>query len=186
MNLPRTLILPALVFAGFSSQVFADALDEIRNYREYSPLFSSAGQPSEEQLQDLGEAGFERIVYIAFANSRGAIADEDQRVKDLGMDYVQIPVVWEAPTRADFELFAAAMESAPGKRTLLHCQANYRASAFAFLYRVLYRDVPMSEAKADMNSVWMPDGAWKQLIFELLEAHGKSPDCAGCDWSSEG
>ena len=177
-----SVLIPVMIFPG---ALHADSLEEIKNYREYSPAFASAGQPSRDQFAELKEAGFERIVYIAFANSKGAVSDEDQVVKDLGMDYAQVPVAWEAPTRADFDAFAAVMQSAPEKKTLLHCQANYRATAFAFLYRVIYRDVPLAEAKADMNTLWKPDGVWKELIFEVLEENGISPDCEGCDWSSD-
>lgn len=177
--------LLVVIFLFFSTSVSADDLSNIKNYREYSPQFASAGQPDREQLQLLKEKGFERIVYIAFANSKGAISEEDQIVKELGMDYAQVPVVWDEPTKADFDAFAAVMQSAPEKKTLLHCQANYRATAFAFLYRVLYRDVPIVEAKADMNSIWKPDGVWRDLIFEVLEDNGISPQCEGCDWSSD-
>lgn len=163
----------------------ANDLSEIKNYREYSSLFASAGQPGREQFELIKAEGFERVIYIAFTNSKGAISDEDQIVRDLGMDYAQVPVIWDAPTTADFQAFAAVMESSPDKKTLLHCQANYRATAFAFLYRVLYQDVPILEAKADMNSIWTPDGAWKELIFQLLEENGVSPNCAECDWGSE-
>jgi protein tyrosine phosphatase (PTP) superfamily phosphohydrolase (DUF442 family) len=174
-----------VVFLLFSTSVSAGDLSNIRNYREYSPQFASAGQPTRDQLGELKKAGFERIVYIAFANSKGAMPDEDQVVKELGMDYAQVPVIWDAPTKADFEAFAAVMQSAPEKKTLLHCQANYRATAFAFLYRVLYRDVPLVEAKADMNTIWKPDGVWRDLIFEVLEDNGISPQCDGCDWSND-
>ena len=177
--------LLVVVFLLFSTSVSAGDLSNIKNYREYSPQFASAGQPTRDQLGELKEAGFERIVYIAFANSKGAMSDEDQVVKELGMDYAQVPVIWDAPSKADFEAFAAVMQSAPEKKTLLHCQANYRATVFAFLYRVLYRDVPLVEAKADMNTVWKPDGAWRDLIFEVLEDNGVSPQCEGCDWSSD-
>ena len=165
--------------------LLASGLDEIKNYREYSEDFASAGQPSREQFELLKNEGFERVVYIAFANSKGAIPDEDLVVKELGMDYAQVPVIWEAPTKSDFEAFAAVMQSAPEKKTLLHCQANYRASAFAFLYRVLYLDVPLAEAKSDMNTIWNPDGAWRELVFELLEENGISPQCPGCEWGSD-
>lgn len=163
----------------------ADSLEKILNYREYSDYFSSAGQPSQKQLELLKEEGFERVVYIAFVNSEGAIPDEDQVVKELGMSYAQVPVIWEAPKKADFDAFAAVMQSAPEKKTFLHCQANYRASAFAFLYRVLYLDVPIAEAKSDMNTIWKPDGVWRDLIFEVLEDSGISPQCEGCDWNSD-
>jgi protein tyrosine phosphatase (PTP) superfamily phosphohydrolase (DUF442 family) len=185
VNARITALIPTFVLLFFSASLAANELSEIKNYREYSPLFASAGQPSETQLEQLKDEGFERVVYIAFANSKGAIANEDQIVKDLGMEYAQVPVIWEAPIKADFNAFAAVMQSAPGKKTLLHCQANYRASAFAFLYRVLYEQVSIEEAKADMNTVWKPDGPWKKLIFELLEENGHSPDCLGCDWSTK-
>ena len=176
-----SVIIAALTTSG---SLLADSLEEVMNYREYSPGFSSAGQPSREQFELLKKEGFERVIYIAFANSEGAIPDEDQVVKDLGMNYAQVPVIWDAPTKADFHAFAAIMQSAPDKRTLLHCQANYRATAFAFLYRVLYLDAPLADAKSDMNSIWKPDGVWRELIFEVLEDNGVSEHCEGCDWSS--
>jgi protein tyrosine phosphatase (PTP) superfamily phosphohydrolase (DUF442 family) len=171
------LLLPALSVAA--------ELSDIRNYKEYTAAFASSGQPSREQLELLKEAGFERVAYIAFSNSRGAIADEDAIVRELGMDYVQVPVIWDAPNKSDFYAFAGAMQREPDKKTLLHCQANYRASAFAFLYRVLHQDVPVAEAKADMNSIWTPNETWRDLIFEVLEDNGVSPNCDGCDWSPE-
>ncbi len=160
----------------------AAELQDISNYREYSSMFSSSGQPTKKQLDVLHENGFERIVYIAFTNSGKAFADEDQLVKKLGMDYVQIPVDWESPTRGDFYAFAGSMRTGPKKRTLLHCQVNYRASAFSFLYRVIYDGVPVADAKRDMNSVWQPNETWRRFIFDVLDENDISPQCDGCDW----
>ena len=182
MNKFRALAVVALLLPAVAA---AAELADIRNYKEYSSMFSSAGQPSKEQLEAVKAAGFERVAYIAFSNSRGAIADEDAIVKELGMDYVQVPVIWDAPTMADFYAFAGAMQREPDKKTLLHCQANYRASAFAFLYRVLYQDVPVAQAKADMNSIWTPNETWRGLIFAVLADNDISPDCDGCDWTIE-
>jgi protein tyrosine phosphatase (PTP) superfamily phosphohydrolase (DUF442 family) len=139
------------------SFISANELSDISNYREYSPNFASSGQPTKEQLELLRDEGFERIVYIAFSNSGKAFADEDVVVKELGMDYVHVPVIWDQPTAADFYAFAGSMQRDADRKTLLHCQVNYRASAFSFLYRVIYRDVPVAEAKADMNTVWQPN-----------------------------
>lgn len=176
------LILIAMLYR--SAPVYASELTDISNYREYSPNFSSSGQPTKKQLALLKEEGFERIVYIAFSNSDKAFADEDVVVKELGMDYVHIPVIWDKPTAADFYAFAGSMQRDTNRRTLLHCQVNYRASAFSFLYRVLYEDVPVAEAKADMNSVWQPNETWRDLMFEILEENGKSPHCDGCSWDT--
>jgi protein tyrosine phosphatase (PTP) superfamily phosphohydrolase (DUF442 family) len=176
-------MLTLILLCGAVASASSAELAEIRNYIEYSSSFASAGQPSLEQLGAVKAAGFERVVYIAFSNSRGAIADEDAVVKELGMDYVQVPVIWDAPTKSDFYAFAGAMQREPGRKTLLHCQANFRASAFSMLYRVLYENVSVAEAKADMNTIWQPNDTWKNLIFAVLEDNDIAAACDGCDWA---
>jgi protein tyrosine phosphatase (PTP) superfamily phosphohydrolase (DUF442 family) len=173
-----------LALSGITTTAFAAKLSEISNFREYSPGFASSGQPTQEQLELLKSEGFERIIYIAFTDSGKAFANEDVIVKELGMDYVQIPVIWDKPSASDFYAFADVMQRYPDKKSLLHCQVNYRASAFSFLYRVLYQDVAVADAKADMNTVWQPDETWRDLIFSILEENGKSAQCDGCDWDS--
>ena len=177
-------VVVMLALSGITTTAFAANLSEISNFREYSLSFSSSGQPTQEQIALLKSEGFERIIYIAFSDSGEAFANEDVIVKEQGMDYVHIPVIWDKPTASDFYAFADVMQRYPDKKSLLHCQVNYRASAFGFLYRVIYQDVPVAEAKADMNSVWQPDETWRDLIFSILEENGKSAQCDGCNWDS--
>ena len=176
----------AILFVALCMPVqgIAGELDEISNYREYSPAFASSGQPTKAQLSVLSDNGFQRIVYIAFTNSGKAYPDEDQLVKKLGMNYVQIPVDWEQPSKSDFYAFAGAMETGPSLKTLVHCQVNYRASAFSFLYRVIFQGVAVSEAKKDMNSVWQPNETWTAFLLGILQDNDIDPYCDGCDWSA--
>ena len=160
-----------------------DSDDGIINYVSYSPAFASSGQPTAEQLAELGKAGLQRVVYIAYSDHERSLANEDRVAKQLGMQYIHIPVEWNAPTQADFELFARVMQQDPEKPTLLHCQMNFRATAFAMLYRVLYEDVPLAEAKADMNRVWTPNVVWTDYIIGVLQNGGVDPYCEGCDWT---
>lgn len=176
-------LLPALAAILVSAGASAEESGGIMNYVEYSDRFASAGQPTAEQLTELGRQGFGRVVYIAWTDNESSLAGEDRLVKSLGMEYLHIPVEWTEPTASDFYLFAGAMQRAPEKKTLLHCQANYRASAFSFLYRVLYEDVPVAEAKRDLNTIWTPNETWRDLIFTVLDDHGISPHCDGCDWT---
>jgi protein tyrosine phosphatase (PTP) superfamily phosphohydrolase (DUF442 family) len=136
-----------------SQLLAAENLSDIDNYREYSLEFSSSGQPSAQQLKAVAEAGFDRVIYLAFSDNGTAIETEDRVVKKLGMDYVHIPVDFENPTLADFEDFAAVLNRDKQERTLLHCQINLRASTFSFLYRVIYSGVPMAEAKQDLDAI---------------------------------
>lgn len=159
------------------------AMNEISNFRQYSETFASAGQPTAEQFTAVRDAGFERVIYIAFSNNPNAVPNADQLVKSLGMDYVHIPVDWTRPTTQDFYTFADVMQRAPERKTLLHCQVNARATAFSFLYRVIYEQVPLAQAKADMNSVWQPNETWRDFIFTVLAENNINPECEGCDWT---
>lgn len=181
-------LLILLLFVTGTAQIMAaeevdPVLQEIVNFRQYSPTFASAGQPTREQFQALKNQGFERVVYIAFTNNRNAVPDEDLVVKGLDMEYMQIPVDFSNPLPSEFYAFADSMQRNQGKKTLLHCQVNARATAFSFLYRVIYEDVPVAQAKEDMNSVWQPNEVWRDFIFEVLEQNDRSPECPGCDWT---
>jgi len=180
-----TLISTLSILANFSFALedVDPALDEITNFRQYSSSFASSGQPAREQFQTIADNGFERVVYIAFTNNQNALSDADQLIKSLGMEYMHVPVDFNNPLPDDFYAFADSMQRNTGKKTLLHCQVNARATAFSFLYRVIYEDVPVAEAKADMNTVWQPNAVWRDFIFEVLAQNGKSPDCEGCDWT---
>ena len=158
-------------------------LAEIINFRQYSETFASAGQPTREQFQSIADNGFERVVYIAFTNNPNALPDADLVVKGLGMEYMQVPVDFSSPLPDEFYAFSDAMERNRGKKTLLHCQVNARATAFSFLYRVIYNDVPIAEAKADMNTVWQPNEVWRDFIFEILRQNEIDPNCESCDWT---
>jgi len=173
-----------LLLSGVTSTAIAAELSDISNFREYSLDFASSGQPTQEQIELLKSEGFERIIYIAFSNSGKAFANEDVIVKEAGMEYIHIPVIWDQPSASDFYAFTDVMQRYPDKKSLLHCQVNYRASAFSFLYRVLYQDVPVAEAKADMNTVWQPDETWRDLIFSILDENGKSAQCDDCNWEN--
>jgi len=184
MNSKRHGHVFGLLLVIASVKLAAAEVQEIDNYRQYSPNLSSSGQPTAQQLKSVSEAGFKRVIYLAFTDNKSAIEVEDRVVKSLGMDYLHIPVDFEQPTLDDFEDFAAVLRRDKNIRTLLHCQVNLRASTFSFLYRVIYDDVPMAVAKNDLDGIWQPDKVWYRFIVDVLTKHGLSPECDGCDWGS--
>jgi protein tyrosine phosphatase (PTP) superfamily phosphohydrolase (DUF442 family) len=172
------LILLIFLTIFFTRQNFAleipdQDLSKIINFRQYSATYSSAGQPTLEQLTIVAEKDFQRVIYIAFSDNAKAISNEDKLVKELGMEYIHIPVSWDNPKPADFYAFADIMRRDPTKKTLLHCQLNYRATAFSYLYRVIYQGVEESIARAEMNTVWEPDEVWTNYIENMLKENNK-------------
>ncbi|MAD05898.1 MAG: hypothetical protein CMP86_00630 [Gammaproteobacteria bacterium] len=149
---------------------------EIPNFRTYSASFASSGQITGHHLKSLQRDGFKRIVYLAY-RSHGNASDQlsiDRQATDLGMSYVHIPVPWQSPSLVDYQTFAAVMNSQPAQKTLLHCQMNYRASAFSFLYRVLELNTPFDEATRDLFAVWNPDKTWLEFINTVLAANNRA------------
>jgi len=109
------------------------------------------------------------VINLAPPTSQGAIANEGQLVAEDGITYVNIPVDWLNPTYADFALFSGVMNESDGRRVLVHCQINKRASIFTFLYRVVYLGTPVDEALAAMEEVWVPEDQWVpfgRMVFE--------------------
>ncbi len=95
-------------------------------------------------------------------------ANQQQQLAELGIEWINIPVVWTSPERVDFERFSEAMTKHQGGNVLVQCQANYRASAMTYLYRVLVEKIPEAEASKDLLAVWEPSGRWAEYMNEIL------------------
>jgi len=129
-------------------------VDQIYNYRRVDERFSTAGQPSAEQLQAAARDGFQLVINLATFDPERSLKDEAGLVQSLGMQYEHIPVAWDRPQVSDFEAFERVLKQAGTARTLVHCAANFRASAFYALYA--QKNLGWSEGQAETfrNSVW--------------------------------
>jgi len=148
----------------------SDSLSETRNFRQVGESLLTAGQPNEAQLADAARQGVKVVINLALHNDpRYSLDDEAGCVRGLGMDYVHIPVQFNAPTEENLRAFIAAMDAHKGEKILVHCAANYRVTAFVGLYRVLCEDCAADKAFEPMRSVWEPDVVWKQFIANMLQ-----------------
>jgi protein tyrosine phosphatase (PTP) superfamily phosphohydrolase (DUF442 family) len=155
-------------------KALSESLTEIYNFRGIGERLGTAGQPTESQLRNVRNAGFEVVVNLALPTSDNALADEGSIVTGLGMSYVHIPVNFQAPTAADFRAFCGVMEAFDGRRVFVHCAANMRVSAFVFLYRVMRERASISDAERDLRAVWEPDEVWSRFITEQLESKDRA------------
>ena len=142
------------------------------NYVAVSERIHTAGQPSAESLAELAAYDFGLVVNLAPPTTPDAVAEEGRLVAATGAAYVNIPVNWQQPTAADFDLFSAVMQGASDKKVLVHCQLNMRASAFTFLYRVVHEDVAPEAAFTGLSQVWVPRDQWADFVHATLAAHG--------------
>jgi protein tyrosine phosphatase (PTP) superfamily phosphohydrolase (DUF442 family) len=146
-----------------------DDLERIRDYFRLDDRLATSGQPTLEELALIRDAGFEIVVNLVPPSARWYLPAEDGAVAALGMEYVNIPVVWDAPTPADLARFANLMDAAAGRRIFVHCVANKRVSAFVFLYRALRLGHDETDAEDDMERIWVPSGVWREFVTSALK-----------------
>ena len=108
-------------------------VEKILDYLRISDTIGTAGQPTEEQFAAIKSAGYQVVVNLAMPDSPNALPNESELVAEQDMDYVHIPVVWDAPAMEDLEQFFAVMDECRDKKVFVHCARNKRVSAFIFL-----------------------------------------------------
>lgn len=147
----------------------------ITNFRRLAPDLITGGQPTEAQLAAVAAAGCEIVINLALHGASYSLPDERGTVEALGMAYEHIPVIWEQPTSADLDAFFTAMARDAGRRIFVHCAANYRASAFILLYRVLRLGWRPEDALPDMRAIWDPAEypVWQMFIATMLTRQRK-------------
>jgi protein tyrosine phosphatase (PTP) superfamily phosphohydrolase (DUF442 family) len=142
------------------------------NRIDYSPALTTSGQPTEAELALIASAGYDRVIFLAFSNHPNAVAHEDDIVRDLGLQFIHIPVEWESPRSTDFAAFAAVMQTQGSSKTLVHCEVNFRASVFGFLYQVLFEGADVDETISMMQSIWVPNDTWEAFIARVMSDNG--------------
>ena len=129
--------------------------DEIYNARTVDATLVTSGQPTEEQLRAAAAEGFDVVVNLAPHDGENALPDEAGLVRSLRMTYHHLPVAFAEPTARDFAAFEQVMaELPPESRTLVHCAANFRVSAFYGLYAMKHLGWTVEQAEAFRASVW--------------------------------
>jgi hypothetical protein len=53
-------------------------------------------------------------------------------------------------------------------KVLVQCQANFRASAMTYLYRVKVEQVQKAAAARDLNAVWEPNDQWQKYMDGII------------------
>jgi len=125
-----------------------------------SDMFIS-GQPTERALRDLRAQGVTTVVNLRTPEemSKRVPFDEAALVKELGMEYVYLPMRGTAEfpySPAAVKSFAAAMSGAKGK-VLLHCTIAWRASHLWAAYLIQYRGVPVATALQQARTINLMD-----------------------------
>lgn len=139
-------------------------IEDIKNFVSVSPQLSTAGQPSEQQVEELARAGFDVVVNLGLLDPRYCLSDEAGLVRALGMAYHHVPVDFKAPQFEDLRKFFDVMDSSRDKKVFVHCAANFRVSSFVALYGQARLGWSVDQANAHIKRLWDLNDTWKEFV----------------------
>ena len=145
--------------------------EDIYNFLALSENLFTGGMPNTDQMTDAAQRGVQVVINLAPHTVPDALPNEAELVSSLGMQYFNIPVNWNTPTKDGMDRFITVMDENRDKKILVHCQANFRATAFVALYRILRQGWNTDDAMGDMHKIWDAEDypIWKMFIEETLK-----------------
>jgi protein tyrosine phosphatase (PTP) superfamily phosphohydrolase (DUF442 family) len=146
------------------SKILSDDLHKINNFHFVSTSLASSGLLKLDSYKHIQEYGFKHVINLI----PGHQTKEQNHVKSLGLSYEQIEVDFSEPTIENFENFIKLVKSYNNDKIYVHCEANFRASTFLYLYRVTQLGISQDEAKKDLLKIWRPSMVWADFIEKIL------------------
>ncbi len=162
----------ALLSSGLASaQMDSAHSGPVMNYHRVNDRLVTGGHLLDGGSAALKEQGVNVVIDLRDDSPSG----ERERFAEQGIEWINIPVEWRDPKKADFDRFSETMREHQGDHVLVQCAANYRASAMTYLYRVVVEKVSEDEATDDLHAVWDPNDndTWREYIDDIKEAGRK-------------
>ncbi len=129
-------------------------ISSTRNFYSYSEQLLTSGQPSEERLKNISKDGVEVVINLVPPSEMVYNENEGKILQSQGVEYIHIPVNWRSPKKVKLDKFLSEMERVKGKKVLIHCWSNARASAFAYAFRVSQSPKSQSKEWDRLRKVW--------------------------------
>lgn len=143
--------LALLAQASTATPVPPDA-SAIRNFLRVTPDVCTGGQPRPEQFAALKTQGVKAVLNLRTPGEY-AVDEELRAVKEAGLLYFNIPVVYQTPTEAQADEFLAITDNPANRPLFIHCTAAIRVGAFWLIRRVVRDDWTWDAALAEARKV---------------------------------
>ena len=121
------------------------AMHGIANACQILPNVISGGQPNSEQLRALKEAGGGVVLDLRDPMEPRPV-NEPEAVRDLGMEYVNVPVRSGSLDDATLERILSVLRDAGNKTVFLHCGSGNRVGGALIPYFILEQGMGEEEA----------------------------------------
>lgn len=143
------------------------ALSHILAFQFVHENLVTSGQPSSDELELIAKAGFKVVINLALTDASNVLVGEDRRVLELGMDYINLPLLFDRPSYTQALLILGLLKSLHHQKVWLHCALNMRVSSLMYIYRVHHLMMDEIDAKGFLEKIWTPNAEWSEIILQL-------------------
>lgn len=136
------------------SKSFPPFAESIPNFARVDRKLYRGGQPNTDGFRQLKEMGVKTIINLRLEDS-----SEEAIVKDLGLNYVHIPIPdTTPPTKGQTALFLKILNENRNDRVFVHCAAGKnRTSAMVSVWRIEHGMKPSDALRESLKFGLHPD-----------------------------
>ncbi len=126
-------------------------MPELKNFRKVTTGIYRGGQPNRAALVELAEKGFKTVV--SFRWQKRIVNQEKRDCKDLGLDFVSIPLNYSnPPSLGDIKNFLNVLEDSRMHPVFVHClHGKDRTGIMVAIYRIIDQEWSVQEAYKEME-----------------------------------
>jgi uncharacterized protein (TIGR01244 family) len=172
-RLHSSLIALAIIFS-LTLPAFANGAKQpdIKNFGRINDQYYRGGQPEKQDYKALADMGIQTVINLTSDDSE---ADEQARVEDAGMNYVQIPMTTHVePTEAQVKQFLAIVNNPKKQPVYVHCVGGkHRTGVMTAIYRMSQNRWSADQAYDEMkrykfgSSLFHPE--FKQFVYNYFD-----------------
>jgi len=170
MNRSRVFFI-ALLLAASTAAAQSDP-SSITNFLRVNEQICTGGQPTMEQLETLKAQGVKAIINLRVPSEYNA-AEEEAKVKQLGLRYINIPVNRDALTDELADQFLKAMRDPKNRPAFIHCSMANRVGAFWMIYRVVVDGWTVEKAEEEAKKIGMRSPALREFAVAYIAKQKK-------------
>lgn len=146
----------------------------MKNLRQIAPNLFIAGQPTEEELNDIRSTGFRTVINLRGADEEGSLASEERLVEDSGLNYAAIPISPQTIDDVAVQRFIQAVDSDDAPPVVAHCGSGGRAGIMMLLHLAIDYGWSLEKTLAEGEKLGIapgPDSPYRSFVEDYIRRH---------------
>lgn len=150
------------------------AISSVANACQILPNVVTGGQPGADQLKALKEAGGEIVLDLRDPMEPRPV-DEAALVRELGMEYINVPVRAGSLDDTTLERILAVLRAAGDRTVFFHCGSGSRVGGALIPYFILDQGMEEQDAVDQAMRVGLRSAEYMEWGLEYARRNQNSP-----------